>query len=275
MGAERARPSRMTAVNRPPAPRLRCFVAPPLAAGRHALPAGAARHVQVRRLQPGDPLVLFDGTGGEWAAEVVQMAKAAVVVQVLRHAPVEREAPVAVTLAFAMPAGDRMDALLEGAVELGAAAIHPLHAARSVLRLEGERAAKRVAHWQAVAVAACEQCGRNRVPEVARPEALAAWLASLPARAAGEARWLLSTAEGAAPWPPPGAAPDAGPQAAAPFGAAPRALVLSGPEGGFEPAEEAAARAAGFVPVSLGARVLRADTAPLAALALLACGTLR
>jgi 16S rRNA (uracil1498-N3)-methyltransferase len=251
----------------------RLYVDLPLApAAALALPPAAARHLLVLRLQPGAALTLFDGRGGEWAAEVLEVGRRAVQVRVLRHAAVERELALDVTLALGMPANDRMDALLEKATELGAAALQPLQCERAVLRLEGERAERRRAHWQAVAVAACEQCGRNRVPGVAPVATLPDWLAALPAAAAAEARLLL-----VAPRAQPGAAAEPelpGSPAAAALAQAARAArcvrLLSGPEGGLTDAEQAAARAAGFVPVTLGARVLRADTAPLAALAALA-----
>jgi 16S rRNA (uracil1498-N3)-methyltransferase len=231
-----------------------------LAAGEHALPAEAARHAQVLRLQPGDALTLFDGRGGQWSAVVASMGRRDVTVRVGDHDAVERELPVAVTIALGMPAGERMDFVVEKATELGVAAIVPLVTARSVLRLSGERAERRRAHWQAIAVAACEQCGRNRVPQVQAPQALEAWLAALPAATPdGEQRLLLGWRD-AAPWP--GAAHGA------------QALkVLSGPEGGLTDAEEDLARSRGFGTVTLGPRVLRADTAPLALLAALALGT--
>jgi len=231
---------------------IRLHVDHPLREGAEfALPPGPARHAQVRRVQPGDALVLFDGRGGEWPARVLAMGRTEVRVQVGAPRAVDRELPLAVTLALGMPANDRMDDLIEKATELGAARLQPLVCERSVLRLAGERAEKKRAHWQAVAVAACEQCGRTRLPEVAPVRALADWLAALPAPAADSQRLLLSLTD-AQPWPAP---------------AGPELTLLSGPEGGLAPAEEAAARAAGFVPVSLGPRVLRADTAPLAALA--------
>lgn len=223
------------------------------------LPPEAARHVQVLRLQPGAALTLFDGQGGEWSARVAAMGKREVHAEVLAHQAVERELPLAVTLALAMPAGDRMDFVVEKATELGATAIVPLVAERSVLRLAGERAEKRRVHWQAIAVAACEQCGRNRVPRVAAPLALSDWLRALPARKEREARWLLGWRD-ARPWP----------EAAAAVAPDTAACLLSGPEGGLSDAEEALARSHGFAPVTLGPRVLRADTAPLAALAAIA-----
>lgn len=238
------------------APRL--HVPLPLREGlEFELPEGAARHVQVLRLQPGDALTLFDGRGGEWAAEVTAMGRRAVSVRVGPFADVSRELPLAVTLAVGMPANERMDALVEKACELGVAAIQPLVCARSVLRLAGERAQKKVAHWQGVAVAACEQSGRTRVPEVAPVRALPDWLAGLGAARTDEARLLLSLR-------------DARPLAA---GSVTAVLALSGPEGGLADDEEDAARRCGFAPVTLGARTLRADTAPLALLAHLALST--
>ncbi len=235
----------------------RFFVDPPLTAGGTlALPERAARHVQVLRLQPGDAVSLFDGTGGQWSAQIAAMERRGVQVRLLEHRADECEAPIAVTLALAMPANDRMDALVEKATELGAVAIVPLHTERSVLRLSEQRAARRQAHWQAVAAAACEQCGRNQVPVIHPVQTLAAWLAGLPRVGAGEARWLLGWRQ-AAPWTEATTHPAAA------------VTLLSGPEGGFADAEEDLARWRGFVSLSLGPRVLRADTAPLAALAAL------
>ena len=220
------------------------------------LPPGAARHVQVLRLQPGAALRLFNGTGGEWAAQVTRIGRSEVEVMVGEHIDVDRELPRHVTLAIGMPANDRMDALVEKATELGAAAIQPLVCERSVLRLAGERAEKKQAHWQAVAVAASEQCGRTRVPRIAPVRALAEWLRLSTVDDPAARRIVLSLR-------------DALPFAAAAGTATAPLLLLSGPEGGLGDAEEAAARAAGFLPATLGARVLRADTAPLAALAML------
>ena len=230
----------------------RLFVDQPLRAGEtFALPAGPARHVQVLRLQPGAALTLFDGAGGEWHATVTQMGRSEVSVQLVAHTDVDRELPLLVTLALGMPANERMDAVVEKATELGVAAIQPLVCERSVLRLSGERAQKKVAHWQAVALSACEQSGRTRVPQIAEVASFAQWL---KAARVGPARWMLSLHDGAAP------------VASLPVPAQ-GVLCLSGPEGGLSPAEEAAARAAGFVAICLGPRVLRADTAPLALLA--------
>ena len=237
-------------------PRFHCSV--PLAGEAVlALPPGAARHVQVLRLQPGDALTLFDGSGGEYAATVLRMGRSEVTVQVGAHDPVEREAPRAVHLALGMPANERMDWLVEKATELGVASIQPLVTAHGVLRLAGERADKKVAHWQMIAVAACEQCGRNRVPQVHAVAPFASWLAALDdGRAPAGTRLLLGFAPHARTLP--------ALASAAPAGAA--LTVLSGPEGGLGAGEEESARAHGFAIATLGPRVLRAETAPLAAL---------
>ncbi len=232
----------------------RLYLAQPLRAGEAlTLPPGQSRHVQVLRLQAGDALTLFDGGGGEWSASVERMGASAVQVRVGEHVAVERELRFAVTLALGMPANERMDSLVEKATELGAGTIQPLVCERSVLRLAGERAHKRVEHWRAVAIAASEQSGRTRVPQIAPVCSLSQWLRDgVPADARG--RFVLSLRD------------------AAPFGKHTYrgpSVFLSGPEGGLSDTEESAARAARFMPLSLGARVLRADTAPLAILAAL------
>lgn len=230
------------------------------------LPAGAARHVQVLRLQPGDSITLFNGRcgvasdagtpghilGGEFEATITHMGRSDVQVRVGAHSAIERESAATVHLAVGMPANDRMDWLVEKATELGVASIQPLMTERSVLRLSGERAEKKIAHWQSVAVASCEQCGGNRVPLVHGVKTLSAWLQSLPAPGA-DVRCLLSLADGSQPL-------------QTHRGTLPTTF-LSGPEGGLSAAEEAAAISRGFAAVSLGPRVLRAETAALTALA--------
>jgi 16S rRNA (uracil1498-N3)-methyltransferase len=227
------------------------------------LPAGPARHVQVLRLQPGDAITLFnhgpDGVGwdqhqgGEFDATVTQMGRSNVQVQIGKHHAIERENTNAVHLAIGMPANERMDWLVEKAVELGVASIQPLMTQRTVLRLSGDRAVKKQSHWQSIAIAACEQCGGNRVPVVHPVVNFDTWLAI--SKNQGLRRAVLSLREGSValtPW----AAPNRQ-----------EALVfLCGPEGGLSPAEEEAAIAQGFAPVSLGKRVLRSETAALAAL---------
>ena len=234
-------------------PRFHCPV--PLAAGAELdLPPAAARHVQVLRHQPGDAITLFNGEGGQWQATILRMGRSDVAVKVGALEEVEREPARRVHLALGMPANERMDWLVEKAAELGVASLQPLHTAHSVLRLSGERAIKKQGHWQSVAVAACEQCGGNRVPVVQCVAELAPWLRE----SAGLAplRCVLSLAEGARPL----GELLGGHPADTPV------LFLSGPEGGLSPQEDAQARAAGFQPVTLGLRVLRAETAALAAL---------
>jgi 16S rRNA (uracil1498-N3)-methyltransferase len=233
----------------------RLFVEAPLATGAELmLPPDASRHAQVLRLQPGDGLHLFNGQGGQWQAQVLSMGRQSVSVSVLAHEALNSELPRRVTLALGMPANDRMDALVEKATELGVDCIQPLHTSRSVLRLSGERADKRCAHWQAVATAASEQSGRERVPQIAPVRNVSDWLATL-APAPTSARWLLSFASDSQH-----------PAHRLPAQAQMPLLVLSGPEGGLDAQEELLARQSGFAPVSLGTRTLRADTAPLAAL---------
>jgi len=229
------------------APRL--YVDLPLAAGdSFDLPDSAARHARVRRVQPGDAVLLFDGRGQDWPAEVLDIGRSRMPVRVGVPQPAVPELPWPLTLAIGMPANERMDTLVEKATELGAARLQPLLCERSVLRLAGERAERKRTHWQAVAVAACEQCGRARVPVVEPVLALADWLA----RGDFEGQCLVLA---------PGAPP------LRTLAAVAAATLLSGPEGGFTPGELAAAAGAGFVAAGLGERVLRADTAPLAALA--------
>lgn len=218
------------------------------------LPPGAARHAQVLRLQPGDALRLFDGRSDLlWSAEITAMGRSSVAVRLIDAHRVDAELPLAVTLATVMPANDRMDFLVEKATELGAAALQPLMGERSVLRLNAERADKKRGHWQGVAQAAAEQCGRVRLPEIHAVRQLPAWLAGLPPVQAGELRWLAS----------PGA------QGLPARKAVQAVTLLTGPEGGLSETEEQLALAAGFQRISLGPRILRADTAPLALLAFL------
>ena len=232
----------------------RFFCPAPLATGQAlGLPPGAARHVQVLRLQPGAVITLFNGEGGEFEATVTRMGRSDVDVQVGAHHATEREAPRAIHLLAGITANERMDWLVEKATELGVASITPLLAERSVLKLKGERADKKLAHWQGVAVAAAEQCGRNRVPVVHAGMTLTDWLARPTVQAQ---RCVLSLAPGTR-------------SLASAAGGAEPLVVLSGPEGGLSPAEEALALSSGFVPVTLGSRVLRAETAPLAVLAAL------
>jgi len=221
-----------------------------------SLPPSAARHVQVLRLQPGDGVTLFNGEGGEYAATVTRMGRSDVDVSIGAHTPLEREALCAVHLLAGITANERMDWLVEKATELGAASVTPITAERSVLKLKGERAEKKGAHWQGVAAAASEQCGRNRVTRIDPACSLADWLARHPATVQTGMRLVLSLSVGSQ-------------SLKTAVQTHTHITLLSGPEGGLTPAEEAQALAAGFLPVSLGPRVLRAETAPLAVLAAL------
>jgi 16S rRNA (uracil1498-N3)-methyltransferase len=239
------------------------------------LPAGAARHVQVLRLQPGDGITLFTGDStGEFNATVTQMGRSNVQVQVGDFMATQREPGLRIHLAVGMPANERMDWLVEKATELGVASIQPLITERSVLRLSGERAEKKVAHWQSVAIAACEQCGGNQLPLIRPVATLAQWLKNHaePTQASEAPLGLLLSLR-------PGT--QGVRDAAAHLSTHPAAVgvrtpqcsthisFVSGPEGGLSPAEEDAALAAGLLPVTLGPRVLRAETAALTALAAL------
>jgi len=226
------------------------------------LPDAAAYHaLKVLRLKAGDPVTLFDGRGGEWRAELVGKSGGKVGAGGTAHAhlhavlrefdPREAESPLEITLAQALPAGDKMDWIVEKCVELGVAAIQPLAAKRSIIRLSAERMARRVAHWNAIASAACEQCRRNRVPEVAPVLDLPQYLAL--AKAQNAQRLMLE----------PGALSTlrAVPKPSGPL------IVMIGPEGGWEEGELQAAQVAGFERLQLGTRVLRTETAGMAVLA--------
>ena len=236
---------------RPAATRLYCDM--PLSPGAVIdLPDSAARHaVTVLRLQKGDVLTLFNGEGGEYRASLVAVHKHEARVRVAEFRDVERESPLAITLALGISAGERMDYALQKATELGVSAIAPLATERSVVKLAGERADKRLHHWQNVVIAACEQCGRNRVPVVASVQTLFSYLAGV---GGGAGLLMLS------------------PDAATPLKKVPASaavVLLVGAEGGFSQAEDEAARSSGFEAVSLGPRILRTETAPVAALAAL------
>ena len=229
-----------------------------------ALPATAARHVQVLRMQPGQTITLFNGEGGEFDAVIAHMGRQDVQVVIGAHQTIEREARHQVHLAVVVPANDRMDWLVEKATELGVHRITPLMSQHSVLRLQGERADKKIAHWQAVAISACEQCGRNTLPHIEPLQNLHTWLQSdwvanqlstqdphtttqtavLSLHPSTQSLVEWSTNQQCNSW-----------------------LLLNGPEGGLTNEEDALARDKGFAAVNLGARVLRAETAALAALA--------
>ena len=217
------------------------------------LPDDAARHaVRALRLREGDELTLFDGSGGEYVARIAAVARDRVSATLESWCDVERESRVSVTLVQALQTADKMDTTVQKAVELGVARIVPVVSRRSVLRLEGERAVRRVAHWRAVAVSACEQCGRNRLPAVNDITGLERWLA----QPAGPSTLRLMLAPGAA---------DSLHTLALPENASVELLI--GAEGGLAPEEMALAETAGFRSIRLGPRVLRTETAGMAAVA--------
>lgn len=222
------------------------------------LDEATSRHVQVLRMQPGELVQVFNGQGGQWQAEVVAMGRKVVRLKAVSHEAVERELPRMVTLALGMPANDRMDGIVEKATELGVSAIQPLMCERSVLRLDGERAAKKVAHWQGVAIAAAEQSGRTQVPTIHPVMPFGKWLDQFDPTGVDCGVLSLTNTQAIQKW------------ATALSPSKERICFLSGPEGGLAPAEEAAAMTKGWQAVSLGRRILRADTAPLMALGVMA-----
>jgi 16S rRNA (uracil1498-N3)-methyltransferase len=230
----------------------RFYVDAPLRAGSVCtLPEDAAHHaVHVLRLREGEEVTLFNGRGGEYAARIASMQRLKISIDVLQHRAVERESPLRITLVQGVSAGERMDSTVRKAVELGVAAIQPVLATRSVARPKGDRAESRREHWQKIVIAACEQCGRNRIPEVRN-------LVPLQDYRAGDEgfRVLLS--------------PSAELAFSKVVAKETSVILAAGPEAGFTAEEEAALAAGGFVPASLGPRVLRTETAAVAALAAL------
>lgn len=231
----------------------RIHVNAPLNTGAElALPAGAATHVQrVLRLRVGAALTLFDGRGGEYRAELISTGREQTLVRVGEHSAVERESPLDITLLQGVSRGERMDHIVQKATELGVARVVPVLTEFCVVRLDAAQAGRRREHWQSIAIAACEQCGRNRVPPVELPVTLTEALAALPP---GTVRLLLD----------PGAESSL---AGTPRGEAMALLV--GPEGGLSPVEIRQASQCGFVGRSMGPRILRTETAPLVALSVL------
>jgi 16S rRNA (uracil1498-N3)-methyltransferase len=218
-----------------------------------ALPDEVVHHaLRVLRLPDATSITLFDGSGGEYRATLVHVGRRDANARLEGFDPVERDSPLRVTLVQSILATDAMDFTIRKAVELGAAALVPVFAARSQRVRSGERSDKRLAHWRAIAVAACEQCGRNRIPAVTAPEPLDDWLRAEPR--------LTSVLAG----------PHSGESLVAHALRKPPEAVVIGPEGGFTAAELALAGQCGVVAVHLGPRVLRAETAAMAALATLA-----
>lgn len=225
------------------------------------VPETVAQHIQVLRLRPGDTVTLFNGRGGETPAVLHEIGKRSASVTLGAHLAREAEPPYRMTLIQGVAGGDKMDWLLEKAVELGIADCQPLQTERSVVRLQGERAARREAHWLALARAACEQCGRNRVPDIHPIRSWREWIAAQSSTPATAPTLLLS---------PRGETP-----LSAWVGTRQNDIrthgvrLLIGPEGGLSADEEQQAIALGAIPLTLGPRVLRTETAGLAALAAL------
>jgi 16S rRNA (uracil1498-N3)-methyltransferase len=222
-------------------------------------PEASHHAIRVLRLAPGDAVELFGTDDGlRWPATVTQADARAAEVQVGEPFESHTESPLILHLAQALPSGDKMDWVVEKAVELGVSTIQPLFSARTVLRLDGARADKRLEHWRRIATAACMQCGRDRIPTIAAPLELRTWLGRSHAQGGcdpASARWMLS---------PRGERRLASLEAPKPSG-----WLLVGPEGGLDEAEEALAEQQGWQPLRLGPRVLRTETAALAALAAL------
>ena len=231
----------------------------PLVSERHVTLSGsAAAHLtRVLRMAAGEALTVFNGQGGEYAALIEAAHGKQVTLAVGEHRAIERESPLALTLVQGISRGERMDMVVQKATELGVAQIVPVLSERSVVRLAGTQAQGRCGHWRAIAASACEQCGRNRIPQLAEPVALDAWLRATGSAAPAPHSLRLILQPQAAQ----GLDALAGPLTAL--------TVLIGPEGGLTGAEASAALASGFMAVRLGPRVLRTETAAVAALALL------
>ncbi len=224
----------------------------------------AANHLaRVLRVEPGDALTVFDGRGGEHEARIESLRKDRAFIAIGAHRAVERESPLAITLAQGVSRGERMDLVVQKATELGVRRIVPLITERSVVRLDAKQADAKLRHWRAVAVAACEQCGRNSVPEVAAPSEIGSYLSAAASGGfAGTApfRIVLSPHGGLR-------ARDLFRDLARDLEGGSGLVLLIGPEGGLSEAELDAAQGAGFRAMRLGPRVLRTETAAIAALA--------
>lgn len=216
-----------------------------------ALETGPSLHLsRALRMKVGDALVLFNGRGGQYPATISAIDRKAVVVASAEQEALECESPLHLQLGIAVSRGERMDWVVQKATELGVSCIAPLVSERTEVKLGAERGEKKLRHWQQIATSACEQCGRNRLPQILAPQSLAGWLQDVQA----DLRLVLHhTAVTRDPGPAP-----------------PRSVaLLVGPEGGLSEEEIRAAEGAGFASLQLGPRVLRTETAPLAAIAIL------
>jgi len=232
----------------------RFYCAQPLAVGAIIdLAEAVAHHVQVLRLAPGAAITVFNGEGGEYTAALLNIGKRQVSAEVKVHTPREVELPYAITLAQALPEASKMDWIVEKAIELGVSGIQPLAAQRCVVRLSAERAEKKQAHWQGIIVSASEQSGRNRLARLAAVDDYASWIAQQDLH-----RRIILTPraeQSLADW-----ARHQAPQAV---------TLVIGPEGGLSDVEEKAALAHGALALAMGPRILRTETAGLAAIAAL------
>lgn len=240
----------------------RVYVETPVATGKRLVVDGsAANHItRVLRLRSGDRLTVFDGSGGEFGARIEEFRKNSVVVTVEDHRPLDRESPLPLTLAQGISRGERMDWIIQKATELGTSRIVPLFTKRSMVRLDEKQADRKLQHWRAIAIAACEQCGRNKLPELAAP---VDFCDVLPADDSGATRLLLSPTGDLRIEDLQGMGQDVRQRASKGI------TVLIGPEGGLADVEQEAALAAGFKAVRLGPRVLRTETAAIAALTII------
>lgn len=235
---------------------IRLFADTPLQPGLGvALPDSAAAHaVRVLRLRTGDMVTLFNGDGHEYPARLAAADAREVCAEITSRESPKRESSLRITLVQALARGEKMDWIIQKATELGAARIAPVVSERSEVKLDATRSEKRLGHWRAIAIAACEQCGRNTIPRIDAPVALDAWLAGDTPMESGN-RWVLSPGGGAN-------LRDPGPLPA-------KIIVAVGPEGGFGNNDLAALRQAGYDELALGPRILRTETAGIAALAAL------
>jgi 16S rRNA (uracil1498-N3)-methyltransferase len=232
----------------------RVHVPGPLTSGHpHTIEGDAANHItRVLRLERGHPIIVFDGSGGEYAARIEDFRKGAVIVSVGDRSTIVRESPLPLTLAQGVSRGERMDWVVQKATELGVSRIVPVLTERTVVKLDAKQAERKLLHWQGIATAACEQSGRDRIPVIDEPLDLGRFLVGADRQAT---RVLLSPT---------------GSQRIAELARPDREIiVLIGPEGGLAETEQRAALAAGFIAVRMGPRVLRTETAAIAALTLL------
>lgn len=213
-------------------------------------PGPSAHIARALRMQAGDCLTLFNGRGGEYVATVKTVGKKNVSLEIARHRDSDSESPLAIHLGIALSRGDRMDWIVQKATELGVHSLSPLLTERTEVKLKGDRADKKRLHWQQITIAACEQCGRNRLPQINPLQSLSQWLGATEAdrkyvlhhRALGDVRHTEPPASIA---------------------------LLIGPEGGLSPAEITQSEQSGYQSLKLGPRIMRTETAPLAAIAIL------